>query len=154
VERNDDARFELGTDGPRSIVVGVDGSDSSLRAGAYAAGLARRQHSRLTIVYAREVSRADAAADLTGLGALARLEGQDAIESELRAELRQAVWDLDVTIEVRHGPALAVLKQVADEVRAEAVVVGISRTASFLVPSGPLAVQLIRTRRWPVVVVP
>ncbi|HEU4946748.1 MAG TPA: hypothetical protein VFT31_06325 [Kribbella sp.] len=36
-------RFELGTDGPRLVVVGVDGSRTSLRARAYAAGVARRQ---------------------------------------------------------------------------------------------------------------
>jgi nucleotide-binding universal stress UspA family protein len=34
-------------DGPTLILVGVDGSDTSMRAGAYAAGLARRQDSRL-----------------------------------------------------------------------------------------------------------
>ena len=43
--------FELGTDGPSLIMVGVDGSRTSLRAAAYAAGLARRQHCRLLAVY-------------------------------------------------------------------------------------------------------
>ena len=38
--------FELGTDGPAAIVVGIDGSTTSLRASAYAAGLARRQRAR------------------------------------------------------------------------------------------------------------
>ena len=35
--------FELGTDGPKVILVGLDDSVTSMRAGAYAAGLARRQ---------------------------------------------------------------------------------------------------------------
>jgi hypothetical protein len=35
--------FEFGTDGPSLILVGVDGSRTSLRAAAYAGGLARRQ---------------------------------------------------------------------------------------------------------------
>lgn len=59
-------RFERGTDGPKVIVVGVAGSDSSLRAAPYASGLARRQNALLAIVYA-PVMPAGAA-----LGALSR----------------------------------------------------------------------------------
>lgn len=36
-------QFERGIDGPKVILVGLDGSDSCLRAVAHAAGLARRQ---------------------------------------------------------------------------------------------------------------
>ncbi|MDT4905845.1 MAG: hypothetical protein QOH52_3861, partial [Pseudonocardiales bacterium] len=43
--------FELGTDGPTRILVGVDGTETSMRAGAYAAGLARRQGARLIALY-------------------------------------------------------------------------------------------------------
>ncbi len=39
--------FELGTDGPSVILVGVDDSTTSIRAGWYAAGLARRQGARI-----------------------------------------------------------------------------------------------------------
>ena len=48
--------FELGTDGPTLILVGVDGSRTSWRAAAYAAGLARRQHCRLLAVYVARLS--------------------------------------------------------------------------------------------------
>src|ERR1700730_13390982 len=43
--------FELGTDGPSVILVGVDESVTAWRAGAYAAGLARRQGARVVAVY-------------------------------------------------------------------------------------------------------
>ena len=50
-------RFELGTDGPGAILAGVDGGEPSLRAAAYAAGLARRQRVPLVVVYARAFPR-------------------------------------------------------------------------------------------------
>jgi len=43
--------FELGTDGPRSVLVGVDGSETSMRAGSYAAGLARRQGAHVIVLF-------------------------------------------------------------------------------------------------------
>ncbi|MGW2658903.1 universal stress protein, partial [Streptomyces sp. NPDC001478] len=42
-------QFERGTDGPKVIVAGIDGSESSMRAAAYAAGLARRQRAMLAL---------------------------------------------------------------------------------------------------------
>ena len=48
---------ELGTDGPGAIVVGVDGTPTSLRALAYAAGMARRQRAELIAVYVRSPMR-------------------------------------------------------------------------------------------------
>ncbi len=43
---------------PRRLImlVGVDGSESSLRARAYAVGLARRSHAYLIMVYVRQLS--------------------------------------------------------------------------------------------------
>lgn len=47
--------FELGTDGPKVILAGLDGSDSSWRATAYAAGLARRQGALLAVAYVQPI---------------------------------------------------------------------------------------------------
>ena len=58
--------FELATDGPKMIVVGLDGSRTSWRAASYANGLARRQGSRVTVVY------------VASPGALARMAGDAA----------------------------------------------------------------------------
>ena len=44
--------IKLGCDGPTTLVVGVDGSDTATRALYYALGLARRQHSSVIAVYA------------------------------------------------------------------------------------------------------
>src|ERR1700735_3621011 len=46
------ASFELGCDGPTTLVVGVDGSDTATRALYYALGLARRQNCSVIAVYA------------------------------------------------------------------------------------------------------
>ena len=147
--------FELGTDGPRSIVVGVDGSPASLRAGAYAAGLARRQRSRLTVVFARSLGpTAPAAYDPSGAALTAHTGKMDSVERELREQIERTAWAVDAHLEVRTGPPAAVIIALAEEVMAEVIVVGCSRRAAFLLPRGPIPVQLIRARRWPVIVVP
>jgi nucleotide-binding universal stress UspA family protein len=148
--------FEFGTDGPHAIIVGVDGSETSLRAAAYAAGLARRQHTRLVAVFARGAPWALLTlADHTGLATRAELDTQDQIEAQLRTELgRQArLWGVDARLEVRQGDPLGVLTEMADEVRADAVIVGSSRSLGHRV-AGSLAVRLVRCGRWPVTVVP
>jgi nucleotide-binding universal stress UspA family protein len=148
--------FELGTDGPRTILVGVDGSATSLRAAAYAAGLARRQRTRLVIVYASGPP-GGFLSSLDFSGASIRLQRD--LQREMEAQLTKAVleWEhaaaVHARVVVRRGPALQVLRQVADEVRAEAIVVGASTGLVHRI-MGSLAVRLVRARRWPVTVVP
>ena len=154
MDETNKSAFELGTDGPKSILVGVDMTEPSLRAGAYAAGLARRQSSQLTIVFARQLPAAAMAYDQTGALAAAQLDDYDAVETQLREGLHRYVYDLDIRIEVRAGQPLKVITDIADKVRAECVVVGSSRPGAFLRTGGPLPAHLIRLRRWPVIVVP
>jgi nucleotide-binding universal stress UspA family protein len=148
--------FELGTDGPGAIVVGVDGSPTSMRAAAYAGGLARRQHTRLIAVYARNSpGTLLALADHSGMALSAVLETQDELERQLRAELvaQSGIWGIDAKLVVRAGDPLTVLTEVATESRADAVVVGSSASVGHRI-AGSLAARLIRHGRWPVTVVP
>ncbi|WP_286258866.1 universal stress protein [Streptomyces graminofaciens] len=146
-------RFERGTDGPRVILVGVDGSDSSLRAGAYAAGLARRQRALLAIVYVQPVLAAGAA-----LG-VPVAETTDAIAEDLVAQIRQAMEQSKDTFDVRwefhtfRGDPYNGLVAAADELKADAVVVGASEQAGHRIV-GSVAVRLVKAGRWPVTVVP
>ncbi|MFC5181563.1 universal stress protein [Actinomadura harenae] len=144
--------FELATDGPRVIVCGMDGSDPSLRAVAYAWGLARRSGARLVAVYVVPVAAMSA---LTPGGAAVLREATEQVANEMRAELEKATARARVSYEFRTEPGdpASVLAAVADEVRADAVVVGASAQAGHRL-IGSVAVRLVRTGRWPVTVVP
>jgi nucleotide-binding universal stress UspA family protein len=147
--------FELGTDGPGTIVVGVDGSDTSMRAAAYGAGLARRQHAKLVLVYVRRVpaglfSLADGSAVVTQQ----ILEDQEETETELRRLLRRASeLGVDASLIVRSGEPAQQLSEVADMVRADEIIVGSSAGIGHRI-AGAVGARLVRARRRPVTVVP
>ncbi|MFF8594323.1 universal stress protein [Streptomyces sp. NPDC015220] len=146
-------RFERGTDGPKVIVAGVDGSDSSMRAAAYAGGLARRQGALLALVYVQPVMTAGAA-----LGAPVA-ETTDEIAEDLVQQIREATERLKGIFEVRwefhtfRGDPYNGLLTAADELKADAVVVGASEQAGHRI-IGSVAVRLVKAGRWPVTVVP
>ncbi|HUY52390.1 MAG TPA: universal stress protein [Streptosporangiaceae bacterium] len=139
-------------DGPDVLLVAVDGSDTSMRAGAYAAGLARRQNARLVCLYVRPFSA------VAGIGANAATSMREAYD-DVAAELRQAVETqagrLGVSAEFveRDGSPFAEIVRLADELQADAVIVGASTKAGHRFV-GSLAVHLVRASRWPVTVVP
>jgi nucleotide-binding universal stress UspA family protein len=148
--------FELGTDGPKVILVGVDDSITSLRAGAYAAGLARRQGARLVVVYVEQFTAMYGAAAGAGAGAIAEQERAfSETADKLRREVEEGVARLGVpvTFITAAGDPYHELRRVADEVRADAVVVGASTKAGHRLV-GSLAVRLVKAGRWPVTVVP
>lgn len=147
--------FEIGRDGPSAVVVGVDGSDPSLRAVAYAAGVARRQRSRLVLVYAREPAGGLASLmDSTGTGIAAAVLHQDDVRRQLEGLVALgAAEGVPAELVVRAGDPYQVLSAVAHEVRADSVVVGSSASIGHRV-AGSLAVRLVRNARWPVTVVP
>ena len=150
------AAFELGTDGPQVILAGIDDSVTSLRAGAYAAGLARRQGARLVCVYVEQISALYGAGAGTGAAAIA---AQDQALQEIAADMRRraqeyaGVLGVSITFVVTRGDPYTELRRIADEVRANAVVVGASTKAGHRWV-GSLAVRLVKAGRWPVTVVP
>jgi nucleotide-binding universal stress UspA family protein len=137
-------------DGPGAILVGVDGSTSSMRAAAYAVGLARRQRSRLVAVYVRALPPLlMPLADASGSATTTLIQTHDDVERELRAVLE----NLDAELVVRTGEPYAELLEVARAIRADAVIVGRSVRALHRI-AGSLATKLVRCGRWPVTVVP
>lgn len=148
-------RFELGTDGPSVILAGIDESVTALRAGAYAAGLARRQHARLIVVYVQPTPYVVGASAAAASVVAAEQEAHQQIAAELRAQVEEATRDrgIAITFVEAHGDPYTEIRRIADEVRADAIVVGASMKAGHKLV-GSLAVRLVRAGKWPVTVVP
>jgi nucleotide-binding universal stress UspA family protein len=142
--------FELGTDGPSLILVGVDGSRTSMRAAAYAAGLARRQRCRLLVVF---VARLPVATVPGAVQAMNEASFQEA--EELERQMRERAAEIGVDLEFRSvfGDPWTELTRAAEESRADAVIVGVSEHAGHKI-IGSLATRLVRAGKWPVTVVP
>jgi nucleotide-binding universal stress UspA family protein len=149
------SQFELGTDGPKEILVGVDDTTTSLRAAAYAVGLARRQGASVTAVFVEPMTSFGAATP-GGAGLIAaQREALSETAESLRGRFEEAARDrgVRITFIAAEGDAYTEIRRIADEIRADAVVVGASAHAGHRLV-GSLAVRLVRAGRWPVTVVP
>jgi nucleotide-binding universal stress UspA family protein len=148
--------FELGNDGPKVILVGLDDTVTGMRAGAYAAGLARRQGARLVVVHVVNPggSWAGASAMAPGLQPAMREAAEEAAV-ELVAQISTAAITAGIEPEVVivRGDAYTELVRIADRERADTVVVGASGQVGHRIV-GSVAGRLVRAGRWPVVVVP
>jgi nucleotide-binding universal stress UspA family protein len=143
--------FEIGKDGVGAVVLGFDGSPPALHAAAWAAGLARREGGLLIIVYVEVLS---SPAYWTAVSAAAAAEADVEFLAELRAELGPLLDERGVAWELLHGqgePA-KVLEAVAEERKADCIVVGRSRHRGGLLGTVPKSLLAHATR--PVVVVP
>ncbi|NBM21140.1 universal stress protein [Streptomyces sp. GC420] len=145
--------FERGTDGPKVIVVGVDGSDTSMRAAAYAAGLARRQKALLALVYVQPVIAAGAALGAPVAQTTAQVAEELVNEIRVAAERLKGVFELRWEFHTFIGDPYNGLVKAADELKADAVVVGASEQAGHRI-IGSVALRLVKAGRWPVTVVP
>jgi len=144
--------FERGTDGPRVIVAAVDGSTTSLRAAAYAAGLARRQSAELVVIFVISVT---AMGGLMPEAAVALSESQLEIAEELRHQVEEGAARAGIRARFvkTKGDAYTQISRICGEVLADAVIVGASTSAGHRIV-GSLGVRLVRAGRWPVTVVP
>ena len=143
---------EIGNDGPTTIVVGVDFSDSADRAFSYAAGVARRSGSRLIAAY---VVGSSGLAETVGLtaGVTARQAGDcTEIEVELQDRVKKVACDIEVELRVLHGSPAEALARLASRLHADLLVVGTTHHARPLKRS--IGEQLGRDAECPVVVIP
>jgi len=133
----------------------VDDTTTSLRAAAYAAGLARRQGAKVTVVFVAPVASLGAATPGGAELVAVQRESvrQTADDLRRRVEEGSAYLGIPITFIVAEGDAYAEIRRIADEIRADAVVVGASAKAGHRL-IGSLAVRLVRAGRWPVTVVP
>jgi nucleotide-binding universal stress UspA family protein len=144
--------FELGTDGPTRILVGVDGSETSLRAGAYAAGLARRQGSHLIVLFVAPTGGIAAGMAATA-GAL--MQAHEQIARDIEAQIEENLDRIGVRtsfVRRRGNPYLEIVR-VAEHLRVDAIVVGASTQSGHRLV-GSLAGRLVRDAKWPITVVP
>lgn len=135
------------------ILVGIDGTPSSLRAGAYASGIARLQHARLVCVFVHAPAMVTTTA-VPGLDVGIR-EASNSVADELRELMRSRVEALGLDAEFieRNGNVYPELVRTAKELRADTIVVGASTHAGHRIV-GSVGARLIRTGIWPVTVVP
>ncbi|MEE4541143.1 universal stress protein [Streptomyces sp. V4-01] len=138
------------------VVVGLDGSDSSWRAAAYAVGLARRQRALLVVLHVLPVHVVAGLAGVSWMAgdcdrvAAARLSERMAEGLGCMAEARSLRWEFTV---LPPGAAVAGITEVATARRADTVVVGASVRLLHRL-GGAVGARLVTAGRWPVVVVP
>lgn len=143
--------FEIGKDGMGTVVVGYDESPPAVHAAAWAAGVVRRERGKLLIVYVEPLSNP---AYWTSFSVSAAAQTAEDFVAELRAEADKVLtpqgirWDL---VHARGEPA-AMLEQVAEQERADCIVVGRSRRRGGLLGTVPKSLLAHASR--PVVVVP
>jgi nucleotide-binding universal stress UspA family protein len=137
----------------RTVLVGVDGSDTAMRAAAAAFGLARRQGARLVVTFVACHSALTALSP--AVASVFEHEAAARLHAELSAQVRSFAEELDVpvTFVKTFGDPYTVLRDSADQCQADVVVVGASQQAGHRF-AGSVATRLIRSGHWPVLVVP
>ncbi len=138
------------------ILTGIDGSRTSMRAGAYAGGLARRQGALLVAVY---VNSTGAIGGMTGLSAGAAVAAM-AASRDFGEQLRDEA--VATAAQARHPAAVHDHRGRPRTASSPASPTRYGPRPSSSAPPRPtghrlvgsLAVRLVKAGRWPVTVVP
>jgi nucleotide-binding universal stress UspA family protein len=151
----EDGSFELGSDGPSVILVGVDESVTASRAAWYAAGMARRQGARVVAVYVEPNATLLLTSPAGASAFAAENEAHGEIARQLSATAAEVARELGIslTFVTAQGDAVHEISRIALETRADAIVVGASVKAGHRL-LGSIAVRLVKAGKWPVTVVP
>jgi nucleotide-binding universal stress UspA family protein len=117
-----------------TILVGVDGTEPSLRALAHAIGVAQHLDARLVCAYVRQAP-SSRVVGFAYLGAGIAIEAAADVASSTEAQLSVVIesarkdTDLDITLRLLEGLPGPMLAGFASELKADLVVIGASRRA-------------------------
>lgn len=141
--------YEIGKDGLAVIMVGFDGGDPAINASAWAAGLARRERAKLVLAYVEPLT-----GSWSPIIAAGAVDAGVAFVDEIRKNAEHYLGPQGIRYEIVHhrGEPAHGLEAVAEEVRADCIVVGRSRTSGGAL--GSTARTLINVATRPVVVIP
>jgi nucleotide-binding universal stress UspA family protein len=141
------------SDGARGchVLVAADGSEPSLRAVAYAVGLARRQGLKLVVLFVHTVSTMPATPETVCEMRRANTEAVAALRCEVARQTAECA--LDITLIQRSGSPYAEIVRLATLFHVDAVVVAAGMGFGHRLMASP-AIRLARAARWPVTVVP
>lgn len=139
-----------------TVVVGLDGSETSWDACSWACGEARRLGARIVAVFVSPTAELGLAATAAGAAVVSEVLDESAVQQadQLREQLFRTALDGGCDMEFVHarGEPATELVKVAEAVHADQIVVGRSTKALHHV-AGSIGRRLIAKRGAPVVVV-
>jgi nucleotide-binding universal stress UspA family protein len=137
--------------GDRHVLVAVDGTEPSLRAVAYAVGVARRQGLKLVVLYVHSVGMLAMAPEVACEMRRSNIEAAAALRGEIARQTCEC--SVDIVLVERLGSPYAEIVRLASELHVDAVVVAAGARFGFRLAASP-TVRLARAAKWPVTITP
>jgi nucleotide-binding universal stress UspA family protein len=137
--------------GDRHVLVAVDGTEPSLRAVAYAVGVARRQGLKLVVLYVHTICMLAVTPEVICEMRLSNIETVDALRREIARQTSEC--NVDTVLVERLGSPYAEIVRLASELHVDAVVIAAGTSFGFRLAASP-SVRLARAAKWPVTITP